>query len=241
MIVTQIKTSVVKEYALLEPFLDKYLADIEEGSILAITSKIVSIFEGNIRSNQEPKDELIKQEADLYIDSDSPFVLTIKNNILIPSAGIDESNSDEHFILWPKDPFTSAKIIREYIANKCSLKNFGVIITDSKTSPLRYGVTGIAIAHAGFAALKDYRQQPDIFGRKLKYTQANHADALAVAAVLVMGEGNEITPMVLIKDLPFVKFASDSPTKQEIKNLKISMSDDLYGPLLSSVTWEKGK
>ena len=36
---------------------------------------------------------------------------TIKNNLLIPSAGIDESNANHNYILWPKDPAGIAKKI----------------------------------------------------------------------------------------------------------------------------------
>jgi F420-0:gamma-glutamyl ligase len=37
-------------------------------------------------------------------------------------------------------------------------------------------------------------------------TKVNVADALAAAAVLVMGEGSEQTPLVVIGDVPFVTF-----------------------------------
>lgn len=67
----------------------------------------------------------------------------------------------------------------------------GMIITDSKTTLLRCGVTGAVVAHSGFAALNDYRGKSDIFGRKFKMTQVNIVDGLAVAAVLQIGEGKE--------------------------------------------------
>jgi len=239
--VKSIKTRIIAKGKTIESLLDDYLVSINDGSILAITSKVVSICEGNIRSDIRDKDELIREEADQYLESDSPFVLTIKNNVLIPSAGIDESNGDGNLILWPKDPFASARKIYDYLSKKFSLKNFGVIITDSKTSPLRWGTTGVAIAYAGFVALRDYRGEEDIFGRKLAVTQANYVDALASSAVLVMGEGAEMTPMALIEDLPFINFDSNSPTKKEIEDSKIKVDDDIYGPLLSSVPWKKGK
>lgn len=240
MIVTPIKTKIISAQDKIEAILDEYVHELKDGSILAITSKIISIIEGNVRDHEESKDELIEEEAELYLKTRSGFALTIKDNILIPSAGIDQSNSDGKYILWPKEPFSSAWKIREYLAKKFGIHNLGIIVTDSKTSPLRYGTTGIAIAHCGFRALHDYRGKADIFGRKLEVTQANYADALASATVLVMGEGNEMVPMALIEDLPFVNFDSNSPTEEEIQNLKISLDDDIYGPLLSSVAWKNG-
>lgn len=240
--IKQIKTGIVTSKNSLEEVIDQNILDFMEDDILAITSKIVAVVEGNIVNRRTiSKDELIKKEADFYLDIESPYTLTIKQNILIPAAGIDESNSNGKFILWPKDPYESARKIRDYIAHKFKLHNLGVIITDSRTSPLRWGTTGIAIGYAGFKALKDYRKTKDIFGHELKVTQANHLDALAAAAVFSMGEGNEETPMALINDLTFLHFDSSSPTKKEISELKIAMEDDIYGPLLSAVSWKKGK
>lgn len=238
--VSPLKTKKIIDGDHLFSIIDQFLPLIKEGSILAVTSKIVAICEGNtFDRDQKDLSALIKEEADNYLETDAPYVLTIKNNILIPQAGIDESNSDGRFVLWPRDPFQSAREIREYVVNKKPLKDFGVIITDSKTSPLRHGTTGISIAHAGFTALKDYRGKEDLFGRKLKVTLADQADALASGAVLVMGEGAEQTPMALIGDLEFIKFDADAPTAGEKQDQKISIEEDLYGPLLRAVTWIK--
>ena len=74
-------------------------------------------------------------------------------------------------------------------------KNFGVLITDSHTTPLRRGVTGIALSYWGFSGVQNKVGTPDLFGRTLKMTHVNLADAFAAAAVLVMGESNESTPV----------------------------------------------
>jgi len=223
--------------------LDKYLLSLEDGSILAITSKIVSICEGNVaRSGEIAKEELVKSEANLYLPPTSnkyEYSLTIKNGILVPASGIDESNSNGHYVLWPKDPQKSANEIREYLIKRFGLKKVGIIITDSKTTPLRWGTTGVCIAHSGFKALNNYIGEPDIFGAKMQVTKANVADALATSAVLVMGEGREQTPIALISDVPFVKFQKNNPTKKELDDLKIDIEDDLYAPILKSVKWQQ--
>ena len=225
--------------------LDKYIKKLSEGSVLAITSKIISICEGRfIDINKANKQDLIEKQSEYFLPSTKSkydITLTIKNNLLVPTAGIDESNAQDHFILWPKDPQDTVNKIREYLRGKFNLKKFGVIITDSKTSPLRWGVTGIAIAHSGFCALNNYIGKPDIFGRQLKVTKSNIMDGLAVSSVLAMGEGEEQTPMAIINDLPFVNFQDRNPTKKELEQLHISIEEDLYAPLLKGVAWKKGK
>lgn len=223
--------------------LDRHIKHFQEKSILAITSKIVSICEGRIaKIGDVDKKKLIKQEAEYFLPLEEDkydITLTIKNNILIPNAGIDESNGNGYYVLWPSNPQKTANDVRKYLLDRFSLKNIGVIVTDSKTDPLRMGTTGICIAHSGFLALNNYIGQPDIFGWKLKVTKANIIDALAAAAVAVMGEGSEQTPLAIIEDIPFVKFQRRNPSKTELQGLKIDLEDDLYAPLLKGVKWEK--
>lgn len=224
--------------------LDKYLPSPKDGSILAVTSKIIAICEGSVvKAGTVDKKELAQNESELYIPlekSKYDVLLTIKNGLLIATSGIDESNGNGYYILWPKNPQKTANEIRQYLVTRFKLKRVGVIITDSKTTPLRWGTSGITLAHSGFLALKNYIGQPDIFGRHLKMTKANIYDSISVAAVLVMGEGQEQTPLAIIEDLPFVTFQSRNPTPQELADLKISLADDLYAPLLLSAPWKKG-
>lgn len=244
--IISVKTQkVTKDDTNLFPILQKYLPSLKERSILAVTSKIVSICEGQlVKIDKIDKKKLIEQEADYYLppeENQYNITLTVKRNLLVPTAGIDESNGNGYYILWPKDPQKTANGIRIFLQKTYSLKNVGVIITDSKTSPMRWGTTGIAIAHSGFAALNNYIGKPDIFNRYLHVTKANVLDALASASVVVMGEGNEQTPLAVIEDVPFVQFQDRNPLPAELKELHIPMDDDLYGPILKSVPWLKGK
>lgn len=242
--VKAIKTEKVIPGKKLFEILDKYVDEFSDGSILAITSKIVSICEGRIiRVGDIDKEELIKQEADLYLprnESKYDLYLTIKDNLLAVSAGIDESNSNGYYVLWPREAQKTANEVREYLQKKFGLKKIGVIITDSKTTPLRWGVTGAAIAYSGIKPLKNLIGTPDIFGRKLKMTKMGILDGLAAAAVLEMGEGDNQTPIAIISDIPFVEFVSKDPSKEELAELKISIDDDVYAPLLKNARWKKG-
>jgi putative folate metabolism gamma-glutamate ligase len=224
--------------------LDRYLASFEERSILAITSKVISICQGRtIKVEDADKGALVEQEADHYLPpsvSKYRVHLTIVDNLLIPEAGVDESNAAGHYILWPRHLQQTVNEVRAYLRERFSRQWAGVIVTDSKTSPLRWGVTGVALAHSGFLALNDYIGREDIFGRQLQMTKVNVADALAAAAVLVMGEGSEQTPLAVIDNLPFVTFQERDPTAEELRQRWITLEDDLYAPLLQGVAWRRG-
>ena len=247
MIVKAIKTRVFEPPRDdLPSFIKESLSKLElkENSIFIVTSKIVSIGEGQCveMSSVQNKDELIKQEADYYIPREqSPgghVMLTIKNNILIPTAGVDESNARDYYILWPKDPYQSAQRIHNLIKEQFRLNGFGVIISDSHCVPARRGVLGIAMAYYGFYPVKDCRMNKDIFGRELRITQVDVADAFCSAAVLLMGEGNEQTPIAVVEDIDFVDFKEFDP--QEENPLIVDPHEDMYAPLIKGVNWEKG-
>lgn len=219
---------------------------LKENSVVAVTSKVVAVGEGRCISLDEvTKDELAIQESDKYIPRElSPgghILHTIKNNMLIASAGIDESNGAGFYILWPKYPERSAKNIWEFLKKKFKLQNLGVVITDSRLVPLRRGVVGIAIGYFGFKPLKDYRQTKDIFGREFEMETSNLPDSLATAAILVMGEGSEMQPIAILEDIPDLKFIQEEfKPKTEYDSLEIPEKEDMFYPFLSSVPWKRG-
>lgn len=246
MIVSPIKTKPILPGDDLYGILDKYLPKLHEGDILAVTSKIVSICQGSVVKNDGKTDKLalIRQEADTYLDlplsETYGMTITIKNDMLVANSGIDESNGNGNFILLPRDPFGVASAIWRYLRKKYHVEKFGVIITDTHTVPLQWGTRGRSIAWCGIEPLKNYIGEPDIFQKLLHATKASIIDSLAAAAVAVMGEGNEQTPLALIRDFPFATFMSRPPTQKEINALELSIDDDIYAPLLTSVEWKKG-
>jgi F420-0:gamma-glutamyl ligase len=227
-----------------------------EKSIVVVTSKVVSIWQGRCvpasaagtdpaRARRE-KDALTMREADLYLPRAATpgawCMHTIKNNIFIPSAGVDESNADGYYILWPRDVAGAARTLWTWLRRRYGVRELGVIITDSHTIPLRRGVLGISLAHYGFSPLRDYRGEGDLFGRALKMTQKNIPDALAAAAVVLMGEGAERTPLALITDVPWVEFTSrPARSAKPFSSFEIRTREDLYYPLLSAMKWKKGR
>lgn len=203
---------------------------VREGLIVAVTSKIVSVAEGRlVPAGAIDKRELVERESDHYLGEIGYGVhLTIKHGLLIASAGIDESNSETgSYILYPTDPYASARALRAPLSHHWGLKRLGVLITDSKTTPLRSGTTGVCLSYAGFRAINNMIGTPDLFGRELRMTRVNAADGLAAAAVLTMGEGRERRPLALIENAE-VEFTSEiDPTE-----IQIPLEEDLYFPML---------
>jgi coenzyme F420-0:L-glutamate ligase len=173
----------------------------ESGDILVIASKVLAYSQGRLTSveSDEAFRELVKSEADRVLD-EGDMILTMKNKVLIPNAGIDRSNVPEgQAVLWPDEPFKSAEKIRKALMERFGLDRLGIVISDSHCQPLRMGTSGIAIGWAGFEGVRDERGSKDLFGRKMVYTKVAAADDLASAANLEMGETDAGVPFVLIR------------------------------------------
>lgn len=195
---------------------------LEDGDILALASKIVSYAErciiklSGIKPSEEAKElarkfslkpefaEIILHEADYVYGGVEKAVLTLKNGILTANAGVDNKNAPADFVvLWPKNIKEWIERVREKVERKTGT-TIAVLIVDSGLVPLRLGTNGLALAVSGFKHVVDFRGDKDIFGKPLIITRHAVADDLASAAHLLMGEGAEKIPIVLIKDAPVV-------------------------------------
>ena len=246
MLVTPVQVATVRPntISLLE-LIDDAITNLSEGSILVITSKIISLCEGNVvPADETTRDQLIIDEADYYLPatiSKYGHHFTIKDSTIVGSAGVDESNGDGHFVLWPKDSQTTANAVRQHLRERFGLERVGVLVTDSISQPLRLGAIGAALALSGFKPLHNYIGQPDLFDHPYKVTRANIASGLAAAATVAMGEGNERTPLCILSDLPFVEFQSADPTAEELEAIHVRLEDDLFAPFWESQAWQGKK
>ena len=227
MIIRPIKTRVFQEGDDLLKFIAKYVPRLRAKSILVVTSKIVALSQRRINNLISDKNftRLVKAESSWALKTRHTW-LTIKDGSLMANAGIDKSNGNGKLILLPRNSYKIADKLHRQLCRYYKIKQLGVVITDSRIAPLRAGVMGVAVGYAGFQGVKDYRGQPDLFGRKFKISRVDVADSLATAAVLVMGEGAECCPLAVIINAP-VRFVN----KINRRELKISLADDMYGPL----------
>lgn len=231
--------------ALLTPPKDDLLSKIrtsaltlEEGDVIALSSKVVSISQGRcVPRESEKKESLIEGEADWYLPKEDGAAVThtVTNGILIPSAGIDPFG--DYYILWPKNPQETAKEILEWFKETYSIKKLYLVITDSRSVFLRRGVVGIAIAWAGFEPLYNNQNRIDLLGKSSGGSQTNIPDSLAAIASFGMGEANERTPLVRMRGVPYIgdtEHASKEP-------FEASMEEDLFAPFLKGANWKQGK
>ncbi|MEK7669005.1 MAG: coenzyme F420-0:L-glutamate ligase [Patescibacteria group bacterium] len=223
-----IKTPIFKENENLINFLHKQINSLNDNDIIVITSKIIALSQGRTGKIKD-KEKLIKKNSQKIIET--PWaLLTLTEGEWCINAGIDESNAKNNVILLPKNPFKVAEQIQKNLLKHFSLKHIGVIITDTKSIPLRVGTVGRPIAYIGFNPLRSYIGKKDLFGRKSRLTQSNIADALATSAVLVMGEGIEQIPIVIIKNAP-IEFTNKKTFKKT--SLALSPKTDIYSKIFT--------
>jgi coenzyme F420-0:L-glutamate ligase/coenzyme F420-1:gamma-L-glutamate ligase len=189
--------------------------------VLVVAQKVVSKAEGRIveLDSVQPSPralelaQIVRKDARLVelVLSESLEVLRAIPHVLIvrhrqghvmANAGIDQSNVEGsgRVLLLPLDADASAARLchRLQALLGCAL---GVVISDSFGRPWRNGVVNVALGAAGLPAIIDRRGEQDMYGRTLEVTQVAYADAIASAAGLAMGEGNEGTPLVLARGL----------------------------------------
>jgi len=190
--------------------------------VLVVTQKVVSKAEncyadlGTVRVSPRAAELAATTRKDPrlveLVLAESTEVLRAKADVLIvrhrlgfvmANGGIDRSNvaGADRALLLPRDPDGSAARLRGAIAQRFGVEEIGVIVSDSFGRPWRKGVTHVALGAAGIPSLLDRRGERDRNGRKLEVTEVALADQLACAAGLLMGEGAEGLPAVLIRGL----------------------------------------
>jgi coenzyme F420-0:L-glutamate ligase / coenzyme F420-1:gamma-L-glutamate ligase len=143
--------------------------------------------------------------------SESVGVVRTARNVLIvahrlgfvmANAGVDQSNVDaegsDQVLLLPLDPDASAAALKARLDREFGA-DLAIIINDSFGRPWRVGVVGIALGAAGLPVVRNMVGTPDLFGRRLRVTEIAVADEIAAAASLLMGQGAEGQPAVLMR------------------------------------------
>jgi coenzyme F420-0:L-glutamate ligase/coenzyme F420-1:gamma-L-glutamate ligase len=190
---------------------------LEENDVVVVAQTIVSKAEGNVidlrevkpgelagriasQLGKDPREvEVILQQSIEIVRLRHVLIARTKHGFVCANAGVDHSNVDlEHVTILPDDPDASAAKIREVIRRKLGV-DVAVILSDTQGRAFRRGCVGVAVGVAGMNPLQDLRGKHDLYGKELKTTITSPADALASAAVSVMGEANEGTPVVVVK------------------------------------------
>jgi len=190
------------------------------GDVVVIAQKIVSKAEGRkvALAAVEPSAEAQRLAAtcrkdprlvELVLRESSeivrciPGVLIARHRLgfVVANAAIDQSNvpgGEDHALLLPFDPDGSAQAVSDALSARAG-GTVAVIVNDSFGRAFREGTCGIAIGCARLEALVDLRGQPDREGRILQASLVAHADEIAAAASLAMGQAAEGVPVAIVR------------------------------------------
>ncbi|MBN1323310.1 MAG: coenzyme F420-0:L-glutamate ligase [Methanotrichaceae archaeon] len=191
--------------------------DLQDGDVLCVASTIVAKSEGRFRNldlyrpsekaaaiaerlGKDPRFvQAVLDESEEVLITDPFLLVATRFGHICVNAGIDQSNVGRgEILLLPEDPERSAERLRSDLSTDCA-----VIITDTCGRPFRCGVAGLAIGWAGIAALRDWRGEVDLFGKALEITLESIVDEIAGIANMMMGEGGDGTPAVVLRGLSY--------------------------------------
>ncbi len=203
--------------------------DVQDGDVLIVSSKAVATCDGfgyelrkldvsdeanasAVKSNRSPEfcEAVLRETRRLNgrVVGHCPGAMLTelrpdglqKGVLLVPNAGLDESNVPDGWAIgWPENSVKSASALRAAFAPK----KIAVIITDSRCTPWRWGVTAMALTVSGIAAYHSEIGNKDLYGRTLRITAEALADQLATAGNMVMGNASQSTPATIVRDHGF--------------------------------------
>ncbi len=145
---------------------------------------------------------VLSRSREVLVEKPFMLVTTLAGHTCV-NAGVDESNIEDGFLLYPpENPDASASRLGQEL-EKLSKKKLSVIITDTNGRAFKIGQTGAAIGIYKIKPVKHWIGEKDLFGKVLEVTEEAVADELAGAANLLMGEGAGGTPVVVIRGFDY--------------------------------------
>lgn len=171
-------------------------ADLRDGDVVSVTSKIVSKAEGRLTTGT--RDEAIDAELVRVVASRGETrIVQTRHGLVLAAAGTDTSNTPPGTVLLlPVDPDLSARLLRVALKDRYEV-NVGVVVTDTLGRPWRNGQIDLAIGAAGVQVIEDLRGTTDSHGNVLAVTEPALADEIAAASELVKGKADGVPVAVL--------------------------------------------
>ncbi|MGH9135360.1 MAG: coenzyme F420-0:L-glutamate ligase [Ilumatobacteraceae bacterium] len=197
-------------------------AELADGDIVVVTSKIVSKAEGRTVELDDvtpsefaarwaaewDKDarvvEVVLRESKRIVRQIGPVLITeTHHGFVCANAGVDQSSSGApgRVVVLPVDPDRSARQMRTRFGELGV--DVAVIVSDTFGRPWREGQTDVAIGIAGLAPLTSYIGQVDPHGHEFRVQELCVADELAGAAELVKGNTSRV-PVALVRGFEWV-------------------------------------
>jgi len=214
---------------------DAVAGQLEDGDILAVTSKVVSKAEGRLVQAADREDAITAESVRVVATRGATRIVENRLGLVLAAAGVDSSNTPEgHVLLLPEDPDASARALASALRERFGV-TVGVVITDTLGRPWREGQADAAIGAAGIRVLDDLRGSTDANGRLLEATVGATADEIASAADLVKGKSGGL-PVAIVRGLGHVVGDLDLPGARSL--VRPSESDMFR--LGTKEAWDEG-
>lgn len=219
--------------ALLWAALARAEIQLQDGDILALSSKIVSKAEGRYvhlsqvtpsvaalelaaRSQKDARlaELLLRESRAILRVRPGTVIVEHRLGFVCANAGIDHSNvapppdappglSPEEWVLLLPEDPDASAARLRRELEARSGRRLGILIVDSHGRAWRIGTVGVTIGLSGLPAVIDERGWKDLYGYELRITIVGVADELAAAASLMMGQAAEGRPAVHIRGFPY--------------------------------------
>ncbi|MFG3435954.1 coenzyme F420-0:L-glutamate ligase [Nonomuraea sp. NPDC047897] len=195
-------------------------ADLRDGDIVVITSKIISKAEGRVRQAPDRLAAIEDETVRVVARRGDTVISETRHGFVMAAAGVDASNTDPGTVLLlPEDADASARRVRAGLPARV-----GVIVSDTFGRPWRHGLTDVAIGAAGVLPLEDFRGLADTHGNPLNATVTALADEIASAAELVKGKLTGV-PVAVVRGLAHLVTDDDGPG---VRPLVRPSAEDLF-------------
>lgn len=192
-------------------------ADLVDGDIVVVTSKIVSKAEGCTielaevtpsefaiewasRWEKDPRlVEVVLRESSRIVRQVADLLITeTRHGFVCANSGVDQSSSGAagRVLVLPRDPDASARRLRAALSRQH--RTIAVIVTDTFGRPWREGQTDVAIGLAGIKPVQSYIGQRDPHGHEFRVQEICVVDEIAGAAELVKGNVSRV-PVAIVR------------------------------------------
>ena len=214
--------------------------DLENGDIIVIASKVVSLSENRIvsatdiepsqkaveiasKNNFDPIHvELAIRESVEILRTEGVLITETPSGLICNFSGVDESNAPEgKYILLPSNPDSSAS---QYLKSlmKSTGKKLAIIISDTQGRPWRKGSVNLAIGCAGIAPFKYNKGKKDLYGRVLERSTVCQIDEIAMLVEPLMGQAGQRIPVVIVRGYTY------SASEETAKDINRTKHEDMF-------------
>ncbi|WP_269305554.1 coenzyme F420-0:L-glutamate ligase [Aeromicrobium sp. HA] len=195
-------------------------AELQDGDIVVVTSKVVSKAEGRFVPAADREAAIAAETVRVVAERGPVRIVENRLGIVAAAAGIDASNVPEgQVLLLPEDPDASARALAEDLRRETYV---GVLVSDTLGRPWRLGQTDVAIGAAGVRLFE--RPDRDADGRPLAVTLPCVGDELCSAAELVKPKDGHV-PVAVVRGRSDLVGDLDLPGARSILR---PLEDDLF-------------